>query len=385
MERRVSPMPILVSIAALLLAAASSSLSEAADSKGSFEDNFDIMWSEDHFTTSEDGQIWHLSLDKETGCGFQTKQRFRFGWFSMKLKLVGGDSAGVVTAYYMCTENGAGPERDELDFEFLGNRTGEPYLIQTNIYKNGTGGREMRHVLWFDPTEEFHSYSVLWNNEQIVFFVDKVPMRVFKNNGKENNFFPNEKPMYLFSSIWNADDWATRGGLEKTDWKKAPFISSYKDFNVDGCQWEDPFPACVSTTTKNWWDQYDAWHLSDSQKLDYGWVLRNLVIYDYCKDTERYPTLPEECEKKLSKVIVPDKWKEGASNTTEGGGRKINENKLLSKKKRWTPYGTTKCTICKQQVHQDAKYCHTCAYTKGVCAMCGKQVLDTKLYKQSNV
>ncbi|KAF4372499.1 hypothetical protein F8388_027172 [Cannabis sativa] len=42
----------------------------------------------------------------------------------------------------------------------------------------------------------------------------------------------------------------------------------------------------------------------------------------------------DKCEKKLAKVIVPDKWKEGASNTTEGGGRKINENKLLSKKKR---------------------------------------------------
>ncbi|RAL44853.1 hypothetical protein DM860_003612 [Cuscuta australis] len=40
----------------------------------------------------------------------------------------------------------------------------------------------------------------------------------------------------------------------------------------------------------------------------------------------------EKCEKKLAKVIVPDKWKEGAHNTTEGGGRKINENKLLSKK-----------------------------------------------------
>ncbi|CAJ1977261.1 unnamed protein product [Sphenostylis stenocarpa] len=75
----------------------------------------------------------------------------------------------------------------------------------------------------------------------------------------------------------------------------------------------------------------------------------------------------EKCEKKLTKVIVPDKWKEGASNTTEGGGRKINENKLLSKKNRWTPYGNTKCIICKQQVHQDAKYCHTCAYSKGDC------------------
>ncbi|CAA2997003.1 Hypothetical predicted protein [Olea europaea subsp. europaea] len=73
----------------------------------------------------------------------------------------------------------------------------------------------------------------------------------------------------------------------------------------------------------------------------------------------------EKCEKKLSKIIVPDKWKEGAHNATEGGGRKINENKLLSKKHRWTPYGQTKCIICKQQVHQDAKYCHTCAYSKG--------------------
>nr|KJB67140.1 hypothetical protein B456_010G177300 [Gossypium raimondii] len=198
---------------ALLISAFYSS-SEAADSQTSFEDNFSIMWSEDHFKTSEDGQTWYLSLDKETGCGFQTKQRYRFGWFSMKLKLVGGDSAGVVTAYYMCSENGAGPERDELDFEFLGNRTGQPYLMQTNVYKNGVGGREMRHMLWFDPTEEFHSYSILWNNHQIVFFVDEVPIRVFKNNGDEkNDFFPNEKPMYLFSSIWNADEWATRGGV----------------------------------------------------------------------------------------------------------------------------------------------------------------------------
>ncbi|XP_015942277.1 probable xyloglucan endotransglucosylase/hydrolase protein 8 [Arachis duranensis] len=90
----------------------------------------------------------------------------------------------------------------------------------------------MRHMLWFDPTEDYHTYSILWNNHQIVFFVDRVPIRVFRNNGKENNFFPNEKPMYLFSSIWNADDWATRGGLEKTNRKVAPFVSSYKDFNL---------------------------------------------------------------------------------------------------------------------------------------------------------
>lgn len=125
--------------------------------------------------------------------------------------------------------------------------------------------------------------------------MDRVPIRVYKNANYTNNFFPNQKPMYLFSSIWNADDWATRGGLEKTDWSKEPFVSSYKDFSVEACQWEDPYPECVSTTTKNWWDQYSAWHLSEAQKMDYAWVQRNLVIYDYCKDKERYPNLPEEC------------------------------------------------------------------------------------------
>ncbi|KAG2243594.1 hypothetical protein Bca52824_094548 [Brassica carinata] len=33
----------------------------------SFEENFNIMWSENHFTTSEDGQIWNLALDNDTG------------------------------------------------------------------------------------------------------------------------------------------------------------------------------------------------------------------------------------------------------------------------------------------------------------------------------
>ncbi|KAJ6816201.1 putative xyloglucan endotransglucosylase/hydrolase protein 8 isoform X1 [Iris pallida] len=275
--------------------ASSSSSAAAAPISSSFEDNFDTECAKSHFKTSSDGQEWYLYLDKEQGCGFQTKQRYRFGWFSMKLKMVGGDSAGVVTAYYMCSDLGAGKERDELDFEFLGNRTGQPYILQTNVYKSGVGGREMRHSLWFDPTADFHTYSLLWNDHHIVFFVDRVPIRVYKNNGKPNGFFPSEKPMYMFSSIWNADDWATRGGLEKTDWKNAPFMSAYKDFNVEACQWEEPFPACVSTTTENWWDQYDAWSLDGSQQEDFGWVGRNLVVYDYCKDYERYPKLPEEC------------------------------------------------------------------------------------------
>lgn len=46
----------------------------------------------------------------------------------------------------------------------------------------------------------------------------------------------------------------------------------------------------------------------------------------------------EKCEKKLGKVITPDPWKTGARNTTEGGGRKLNENKALTgSKNRFDP------------------------------------------------
>jgi xyloglucan:xyloglucosyl transferase len=41
----------------------------------------------------------------------------------------------------MCSYVDTAPQRDELDFEFLGNRTGESYsyIIQTNVYSNMHG------------------------------------------------------------------------------------------------------------------------------------------------------------------------------------------------------------------------------------------------------
>lgn len=61
-----------------------------------------------------------------------------------------------------------GLNHDEVDFEFLGNVSGEPYLVQTNVYVNGRGNREQRHSLWFDPTSAFHTYSFLWTPYSIL-------------------------------------------------------------------------------------------------------------------------------------------------------------------------------------------------------------------------
>lgn len=61
-----------------------------------------------------------------------------------------------------------GPTHNEFDFEFLGNSSGEPYSVQTNVYVNGVGNREQRLNLWFDPTKDFHTYSLFWNQRQVV-------------------------------------------------------------------------------------------------------------------------------------------------------------------------------------------------------------------------
>ncbi|PKA49690.1 putative xyloglucan endotransglucosylase/hydrolase protein 10 [Apostasia shenzhenica] len=263
-------------------------------SNGNFNDDFFVTWSPSHVNTSAEGHLRSLKLDQQSGASFASKDVFLFGQIDMQIKLIPGYSAGTVVAYYLSSDQ---PNRDEVDFEFLGNVIGEPYILQTNVYADGLDDREERINLWFDPTEGFHSYSILWNLHHIAFMVDSVPIRVYRNHADKGVPFPRWQPMSLKVSIWNGDSWATRGGLDKIDWSKGPFMASFGNYKIDACVWKGNPSFCRDNQSNvNWWNEPQFSGLTERQRMLFRWVRKNHLIYDYCQDPQRFQGhLPKEC------------------------------------------------------------------------------------------
>lgn len=131
--------------------------------------------------------------------------------------------------------------------------------------------------------------------------MDGVAIREFKNLESIGVPFPKNQAMRIYSSLWNADDWATMGGAVKTDWSLAPFTASYKNFTANACVWSSGASQCGSNSPSssapdnniNEW----VW-----EELDYAnagrmkWVQENFMIYNYCTDSKRFPQgFPPEC------------------------------------------------------------------------------------------
>ncbi|CAN6677955.1 unnamed protein product [Malus baccata var. baccata] len=188
----------------------------------------------------------------------------------MQLKLVPGNSAGTVTAYYVCFHS----FRIFISFkffstncEFLGNLSGDPYILHTNVFSQGKGNRELQFYLWFDPIADFHTYTILWNSQRIIFSVDGTPIREFKNQESNGVPFPKSQPMRIYSSL------------------------------AEACVWTSGASSCSSATSSN--ANNGAWLSQDLDSTSQDrlkWVQTNYMIYNYCADTKRFPQgLPVEC------------------------------------------------------------------------------------------
>lgn len=127
----------------------------------------------------------------------------------------------------------------------------------------------------------------------IRFYVDDVPIRVFKNNTIIGVSYPS-RPMQIVASLWNGDSWATDGGQTKTNWSHAPFQAHFQGFDISACTVQTSnIQPCYSP--KYWWNMQKYWKLNPTQQRAYENVKKNYVNYDYCSDRPRFPIPPPEC------------------------------------------------------------------------------------------
>ena len=104
--------------------------------------------------------------------------------------------------------------------------------------------------------------------------------------------FLTQQPMRMYASLWDAEDWVTRGGLVKTDWSQAPFTASYKGFVATGCT--SPQDAAVCARSDGAWMHQG---LDAAAWARLQWVQKNYMIYNYCTDTLKFPHgAPPECK-----------------------------------------------------------------------------------------
>ncbi|KAI6682555.1 hypothetical protein NL676_036436 [Syzygium grande] len=213
-----------------------------------FNKDFDINWGDGRAKILDSGELLALFLDKDSGSGFHSKNKYLIGKVDMQIKLVPGNSAGTVTSYYLKSD---GTSWDEIDFEFLGNLSGDPCVMHTNAFS-----------------------------------VDNTPIREFRNLESKGVAFPKSQPMRIHSMLWNANDWARRRGLVKTDWTQAPFTASYRNFSAEARVWASWSSSCSPMGQPAW---FTAKMDADGQ-LKMKSVQKDYMIFNYCTDTKRFPS-----------------------------------------------------------------------------------------------
>ncbi|KAL3513343.1 hypothetical protein ACH5RR_026060 [Cinchona calisaya] len=253
-----------------------------------FDHNYYQTFGGNHLTVLDQGKEVQLLIDPSSGAGFSSKSDFGSGYFRINMKIPDKNSTGIITSFYLMQipvgKPVEGVEHYEFDIEFFGTH-GNPHMISTNVFANDFGRREQQFHLWFDPTVDFHTYEILWNQHQIVWFVDGTPIRVWKNNTQLGVDFPTGQ-MHVEASIWNPS-W-----LGNPDWNQGPFKAHYRGFAIDGCLYQSSKPEQCSSNSY-YWNQNRYRELDSDQESKLQNARKNYMYDDYCNDPNRHGA---ECE-----------------------------------------------------------------------------------------
>jgi xyloglucan:xyloglucosyl transferase len=118
-----------------------------------------------------------------------------------------------------------------------------------------------------------------------IFFVDNIPIRVFKNTRNNGGMYPTQA-MKIMATIWNST-WAANGA--PVNWNDAPFEAHYREFSINACQ-AQPTNVQECNSPRYWCNAAKFWELNLLEKQFYKNVRSKYLIYDFCT---KMPLSPE--------------------------------------------------------------------------------------------
>ncbi|GFY92090.1 xyloglucan endotransglucosylase/hydrolase 30 [Actinidia rufa] len=241
-----------------------------------FNKGYYPLFGDNNVVRSSDDKSVNLVLNQYTGSGFKSSDLYNHGFFSAKIKLPSDYTAGIVVAFYR--------------------KKGGGFRLMFMEMEAQVEGEKERYYLWFDPSREFHRYSILWTSNNIIFYIDNIPIREIVRSDAMGGDFPS-KPMSLYATIWDASNWATSGGKYKVNYKYSPFVAKFTDLALDGCA-IDPIQDVLSTSCSKNDDQLKSANyatITPKQRSAMKKFRQKYMYYSYCYDIIRYPIAPPEC------------------------------------------------------------------------------------------
>ncbi|RAL51651.1 hypothetical protein DM860_010369 [Cuscuta australis] len=212
----------------------------------------------------DNNKVVTMQLDQNSGSGFMSKNVYVNGYFAADIKLPNNYmTCGVNVNLYVSNGDKYPGCHDEVDIEFLGTRREGEYILQTNVYVNGSGDG------FFD-----HNRLVIGREEPTTryncrFYVDDIPIRRYPNINNPATY-PQRK-MWVYGTIWDASDWATEGGKCRMNPSYGPYIAQYKNL----------LAGEADSRVK----------LNQTQETAMKWVHTNYLVYDYCQSSSPPPNL----------------------------------------------------------------------------------------------
>ncbi|TEA12805.1 putative glycosidase crf1 [Colletotrichum sidae] len=153
-----------------------------------------------------------------------SKNYIFFGKVEIELQAAPG--RGIVTSIVLQSD-----ALDEIDWEFVG---ADQNHVQTNFYGLGVNDytRAKYYEVDFNPMTTFHTYTIEWTKESLIFSIDG---KVYRTATPAEGNYP-QTPMQLKLGTWvggkgpneGTINWA--GGL--AEWDKAPFAAHYRSLKI---------------------------------------------------------------------------------------------------------------------------------------------------------